>query len=76
MAYLIAPSLAKELRTSWALYVETRDLFRKLTEIQRIHIPEWFLANKKPVIRNGEVTSVYRHHSAKGVLANLYARTN
>lgn len=67
----LAPTMAKDLRTAWSLYVENREYFRKITKLQKVHIPSWFYMNKEPVMEDGEVKSVYRHRSAKGKLASI-----
>lgn len=62
----LAITIAKDLTTAWALYVDTREYFMKLTEIYQEYVPEWFNADRAPKLVGGEVKSIYRHFLSKG----------
>ena len=49
------------------LYTEKRDHFRKLSEVHRASVPNWYRMDTRPkVTPDGEIQSVYRNSTSKG----------
>jgi hypothetical protein len=63
----LAKTLADNLVTAWSLFVEKRDIFRKLSEVHATSIPEWYHMDRSPIVKSrGVIQSVYRHSISKG----------
>lgn len=58
---LTARHQAKDLRTAWSLYVQSRDVFMSLTEIHADRIPEWYEMDRTPKELGADIQSVYKH---------------
>jgi hypothetical protein len=59
--------LADALISSRRLYIAKRDYFRDLSEVHRSEMREWYHMDRRPIVENGEVKSVYRHSTSKGM---------
>ena len=55
---------AHDLKTAQSLFVEKREIFKGISEVSEQHVPEWYHMDRTPTLKNGEVTSVYRHSAS------------
>lgn len=58
---LAARHQAKDLRTAWSLYVQSRDFFMSLTETHGDQIYDWYKMDRAPKEFEKDVQSVYKH---------------